>query len=68
MKGLTERETAYVEFIRIFWEQNGYAPSQNEVAANFAVIKETARAAINSCITKGALKMEFGKPRTLRLT
>ena len=63
----TELEEKYIEFIRIYWETNGYAPAIREIAANFAVSEVNAKNRVLNIVRKGKLKMEPNKSRTVRL-
>ncbi len=60
----TKREAEVLDFIRTYRRENGYSPSQVEVAAHFKVRVPTVHQHIHSLSAKGLLEIEKGKKRS----
>lgn len=61
-----KRRDDVLAFIKHFSEENGYSPTQREIAAALHLAVSTVNHHVNSLIAEGALRGVASKPRTLR--
>jgi repressor LexA len=64
---MTPKQKKVLDFIKKFLKDNGYGPSQNEVAKATGVNQSTARVHINQLIERGFLDQQPGKSRSLKV-
>jgi len=62
---MTPKQKKVLDFIKKFLKDNGYGPSQSEVAKANGVNQSTARTHINQLIERGFLEKQPGKSRSL---
>ena len=61
----TKREAEVLEFVRTYRRENGYSPSQVDIAKCFGVSVPTIHQHIHSLGKKGLLSLEKGKKRSI---
>ena len=68
MEGLTEKQEAVYQYIKVFIESNGWPPSMAEIGQHFAislsVVKDTYLSALER---KGYIQTISGKARAIRI-
>lgn len=55
--GLTERQQTILEFIRLYIEKHGYAPTRNEIASAFEMRQNAANDHLMALQRKGAIRI-----------
>ncbi|MBM3263383.1 MAG: hypothetical protein FJY97_08155 [candidate division Zixibacteria bacterium] len=66
-RALTDRQRAFVEFIRRYVQSNGFSPSYREIAEGMQVSLRYIHQVVTVLEHKGALDRRPGQPRTLRV-
>lgn len=64
---MSEKQQATVDFIREYTEEQGYAPSQADIAQWFGVTQQAAGQRIERLERKGFVRRTAGVPRSVRV-
>jgi SOS-response transcriptional repressor LexA len=64
---LTEKQQAYVNFIKKFWVKKGYGPTEQEIANHFFISTPSVHMMIVKLCNIGALTRTEGVSRSVRL-
>jgi len=64
---LTPRQMRVVEFIRRFRAKRGYAPTLEEIASHFGVIKATVQTYLRTLVEKGVIRRRRYEHRSLEV-
>lgn len=62
---LTKKQVRVLQFLKSFFEKNGYAPSLKEIACHFKVSVPTAQDYLSALVYKGAIGRNPNKPRSI---
>ncbi len=65
---MSEKQQATVEFIRIYTEEKGYAPTEQEIGEWFGISREAAGLRVGTLERKGFIRRTPGVHRSIRLT
>jgi len=64
---MTPKQKKVLDFIKKFFKDNGYSPSQKEVGYAIGTTQTTARLHIQQLIQRGFLKKKQGNNRSLEI-
>ena len=64
---MTPKQKEVLDFIKKFFKDNGYSPSQKEVGNAIGTTQTTARLHIQQLIQRGFLKKKQGNNRSLEI-
>ena len=65
---MSEKQQATVDFIRIYTEEQGYAPTEQEIGAWFGISREAAGRRVGTLERKGFIRRTAGVHRSIRVT
>jgi len=68
MEGLTEKQEAVYQYIKVFIESNGWPPSMAEIGQHFAICSSVVKNTYLSALErKGYIQTISGKARAIRI-
>ncbi len=64
---MTPKQKKVLDFIKKFFKDNGYSPSQTEVGKAVGITQVAARSHVSQLIERGFLEQTQGKKRSLKV-